>query len=128
MWDEFSGTTILVRRSGDPYGYVDTANWHQYWTYVGQPWQESVKNVDESYIFRTYAGNTSDSLQGLEFRNTFELDGELYRDFTHVFYEKGILWYVSIFISNQVWVQPEYAEYRLKIMAAVMSVHPPFTE
>lgn len=130
MWDKYTGTTILVRRAGDSFGFVDTAHWHQYWTYVGQTWQQSINNIDESNIFRTYAGNTggSDSLQGLEFRNTFELNGELYRDFTQVYYEQGTVWFVSLFVSNQLWVQPEYAEYRLTIKDAASSFHPPFTE
>ena len=130
LWDEFSGATILVLRSIDFPGYFDTAHWRQEWTYSGNSWQENFMNVDESPIFRTYAGNvgSSDSLQGLEFRSTFVLDGELYRDFTHVFYENGKLWIVSIHVSNLIWTLPEYSDYRLKVQAAATSFHPPFSE
>jgi len=130
LWDEFSGATISIQRFTDFPGYVDIEHWRQDWTYLGLSWQENVTNNGESTIFRSYAGNpgSSDLLRGLEFRNTFEIDGELFQDFTHIFYENGKLWFVSIYVSNLIWKLPEYSEYRLKVQAAATSFHPPFSQ
>lgn len=130
LWDEFSGATISIQRSTDFPGYVDIEHWRQEWTYLGLEWQENVINNGESTIFRSYAGNpgSSDMLRGLEFRNTYEIDGELFQDFTHLFYENGILWFVSIYVPNLIWILPEYSEYRLAVQAASSSFRPPFTQ
>jgi S1-C subfamily serine protease len=126
VWDEFSGAVIFVEFSDDFPGYYSIADWSQDWTYLGQSWQDSIKNLSEGTIFTGYAGtDSSATLQGIEFKNTFEVDGELFRDFTQLFYEAGRLWFVSIYVPNSIWTSPEYAEYRLAIQFAAISFNPP---
>jgi len=126
VWDEFSGAVIFVQLRDDFPGYYSISDWSQDWTYLGQSWQESVEFLSEGEIFTGYAGSDSSStLAGREFKNTFEIDGELYRDFTHLFYEAGRLWFVSIYVPNTIWSSPEYSEYRQAIQFAAISFNPP---
>lgn len=126
VWDEFSGANIVVQFSDSYPGYYSISDWSQDWTYVGQSWQDSFSNISEGTIFTGYAGTASQStLEGVEYKNSFEVDGEPYRDFTHLFYEDGRLWFVSIYVPTDIWTSPQYAEFRLAIQFAIISFNPP---
>lgn len=126
VWDEFAGSTISVSFSDQYPGYVDTANWRQDWTYVGDSWMDNFTIQSEGNIFTSYAQSDSSSLLGgIEYKATFEYEGVPYKDFTHIFYEAGRLWFVSIWVPSQIWSSPEYAEFRLAVQQTATSFNPP---
>ncbi len=126
VWDEFSGATIRVQFLDNMPGYYSIVDWRQDWTYNGQSWQESVVKLSEGTIFTSYAGtDSSNTLQGIEYKITFEFESESYKDFTHLFYEADRLWFVSIYVPAEIWELPEYSDYRLAVQSAAVSFNPP---